>query len=747
MRTSLGRREFLKSSALAGGGMMIGFSWLAGCEPASEMTETALDQWFDINAYLSISTSGAVTIKAPNPEFGQNVMTSMPMIVAEELDIDWQQVLVEQAPFNKEAFDRQMTGGSQGIRRAWQGLRMAGAAARQMLTEAAAQSWQVPSAEISASHGMLHHEGSGRSATYGQMAEAASSIAVPAEVQLKEVSAFEIVGTSHKNVEGPKIVSGKELFAGDIKRDGMLIAMITHAPAFGMTLKSVDDAAARAMPGIRDIFAIKTLQDDYVRNGFDGNAFPELVAVVGDTTWQVMNAKKALQIEWQAFDDHTLPWSAGGNAQDRLVPAGLESTAAHSAQMAEMAAGPGTLLRRDGDPEAAFARAATVIERTYTAPFLVHNPMEPICCFAHVTADRAELAGPVQAPETIEQTLSARLGMPIENIDIRMTRMGGGFGRRAYSHYMVEAALISQRVNAPVKLIYTREDDMTYGIYRPSYRATYRAALDADGQMIAYHVKAGGIPDSPLGRSANRFPAGAVDNYLAENWSVESNITTGAFRAPGSNFLAGVEQSFLDEVAEAAGKDPIEFRLELLHRARNNPVGDNNDYEADRYAGVLELVRDKSSWGQEQANVHRGVSAYFCHNTYVAQVLDVVLEEGRPVVQKVSCAIDCGVVINPDAAANMAEGAIVDGIGNALFGEQTFKDGVPERNNFHQYRMIRMSEAPKAIDVFFVQNEIDPTGMGEPPFPPIFGAVANALYRATGKRYYDQPFLADRRST
>jgi len=274
------------------------------------------------------------------------------------------------------------------------------------------------------------------------------------------------------------------------------------------------------------------------------------------------------------------------------------------------------------------------------------------------------------------------------------------------------------------------------------YQATYRAALDAEGNLTAFHVKAGGIPESPL--YANRFPAGAVDNYLAEEWTVNSNITVGSFRAPRSNFMAGVEQSFLDELAEAANKDPIQFRLELLDRAMKDPVGENNDYDADRYAGVLELVREKSNWDQhQQPEVHRGVAAYFCHNTYVAQVLDIVMKNGRPTIPKVSCAIDCGIVVNPDAAANMAEGAVVDGIGNALFGTMSFKDGVPEKNNFHTYRMIRMSESPAEIDVHFVQNEIDPTGMGEPAFPPVFGALANALYRATGTRHCHQPFMGE----
>jgi CO/xanthine dehydrogenase Mo-binding subunit len=294
-------------------------------------------------------------------------------------------------------------------------------------------------------------------------------------------------------------------------------------------------------------------------------------------------------------------------------------------------------------------------------------------------------------------------------------------------------------VNAPVKLIYTREDDMTSGIYRPAYRVSYRAALDASNNLVAFHVKGGGIPESPL--YANRFPAGAVDNYLAEEWTINSNITIGSFRAPRSNFIAGAEQSFLDEVAEAAGKDAIQFRLDLLRRAQTNPVGENNEYEADRYAGVLELVREKSGW-RDSSSGPRGVSAYFCHNTYAAQVVDVTIENGKPSIPRVCCAIDCGIVVNPDAARNLCEGAIVDGIGNALFGAMTFKDGVPEKTNFDKYRLIRHSEAPKAIDVHFVQNELDPTGMGEPAFPPVFGALANALYKATGKRYYDQPFMA-----
>lgn len=725
--------------------MMLGFSWLTSCRPTVDEDVLAMpEEWFEINAYLKIGDNGVVTILSPNPEFGQNVKTSMPMIIAEELDVDWKKVIVEQANFNAERYTatNQFSGGSAGIRRGWKGLRMAGAAARQMLREAAAQAWEAPLEEITTEAGVLYYEAGGKSAGYGEMASAAAQIPVPEEVQLKDLKDFKIIGTSRKNVDGKKIVTGKPMFGMDKKQEGMLVAMVVHPPAFGMKLKSVDTAAAKAMPGIRDVFTIKTLEDDYERAGFDTNAFPELVVVAGESTWEVMNAKKALRVEWEPFSEHTIVVKGwGGRKQTIEVPSGLESTTAHREAMTKMAAKPAAASRKDGDPKAAFKNAAQVIERTYTAPFLAHNCMEPMNFFAHVQGDKVELAGPIQGPSVIEQTVSDRLGIPIENIEIELTRMGGGFGRRAYGHYILEAALISQKMNAPIKLMYTREDDMTFGIYRPSYYATYRAALDENGNMTAFHVKGGGVPESPV--FANRFPAGAVDNYLAEEWSIDSNITIGAFRAPRSNFIAGAEQSFLDEVAEAAGKDPIEFRLELLKRAKNNPVGERNDYDAERYAGVLELVREKSGWGQDQGEVYRGVSAYFCHASYVAHVLDLVMENGKPRVEKVCCAIDCGIVVNPDAAANMAEGAITDGVGNAFFGALTFKDGVPEKKNFDSYRMIRMSEAPREIDVHFVQNDIDPTGMGEPPFPPIFGALANALYKATDKRSYHQPFLGD----
>ena len=740
LKTSIGRRSFLKTSALGAGGLMISFSWLASCQTSVEKGLAMPDEWFELNGFLKIGENGLVTIMSPNPEIGQNVKTSMPMIVAEELDVDWNNVIVEQAPLNTDIFTRQLAGGSQSIRQSWTSLRMAGATGRTMLKEAAAKAWQVPVDEVTTDAGTLYHKASGKSAGYGEMASAAVGIPVPKEVELKDIDEFKIIGTARNNVDGLKIATGKPLYGLDYHQDGMLIAMISHPPAFGLKLKSVDDSSAKGMPGIKDVFVIKTFEDDYAKQWCDVSAFPELVVVVGNTTWEVMNAKKALKIKWEPFEAHS-ETVAGfrGDSSENEIPKGLESTSEHTEIMAEMSAKPGKVVRKDGNPEQAFKNAAKVIERSYSAPFLAHNTMEPMNFFANVTDDKAELAGPVQTPEYMEKSVSARIGLPLDKIDIQMTRMGGGFGRRLYGHFLVEAAVISQKMKSPILLVYSRDDDMTFGTYRPAYHAYYRAALDENNNLIGFHVRAGGIPESPL--FANRFPAGTVENYLAEEWSHNSNITVGAFRAPASNFMAGVEQSFLDEVAEAAGKDPIEFRLELFERAKTNPIGNRNDYDANRYAGVLELVKEKSKWNETQSGTSRGVSAYYCHNSYVAQVVDMVMKDGMPIVEKVHCAVDCGIVVNTIGATNMIEGATVDGIGHAMYSGMTFNNGRPDQSNFDKYRLIRHNEAPKAIDVHFVKNDIDPTGLGEPPFPPVIGALANALYKATGRRYYHQPFF------
>ena len=505
----------------------------------------------------------------------------------------------------------------------------------------------------------------------------------------------------------------------DYEEEGMLYAMIQHPPAFGSELKSFNANEIKQLPGIVDAFKMET--DFFKESRFLSKAFLKnsMIAIVGNSTWEVMKAKKALKAEWTTV-------SSGESSED------------HERKLSALLESKGEADRNDGDVDKAFAEAEKIIERTYSAPFLAHNTMSPMNFFADVTKDTARFVGPIQTPEISARELSKALNIPLENITVDMTRMGGGFGRRLYGGWLFESAVISKQVGKPIKLLYSREDDMAKGTYRPAYKVKYKAALDADNNMTAFSIKGAGVHGGPVW--ANRFPAGSVDNYRAENGSIESNISTGAWRAPKSNFIASAEQSFLDEVAEAAGKDPIAFRLELFDKAKSNPIGEDNDYDADRYAGVLKLVKEKCGWDSKRTGIHRGVAAYYCHNSYVAQVVDMVFQDKNPVIKKVWCAVDCGIVVNPTGAENQIEGGVVDGIGHAMFSGLTFQDGVPQQSNFHQYQMIRHNDAPLEIETYFVHNGIDPTGLGEPGLPPIMGALANALYKVTGKRFYNQPF-------
>ena len=699
---------------------MIGFSWLSGCVSTTEPVIPIPKAWFEINGYIKIADTGLVTIFSPNPEIGQNVKTSMPLIVAEELDVGWEQVQVEQAALNTDIFQRQLAGGSQSIRQGWNGLRMAGATARKLLLDAAAQTWSVDVSELTVDKGIISHKSSDRKIGYGAVASLAATLTVPENVELKEIKDFSLIGSRVKNVDSAKIVTGKPLFGIDYHREGMLIAMIIHPPAFGLKLKTYDATLAKSMSGIKDVFTINTAPPE--RQWSDTNAFPDLVAIVGESTWQVLKAKKSIEVEWE-----TVTAAESTSDYEKSI---LEAIDHQS----------GEIARVDGYPDQAFAGADVILERSYTAPFLAHNTMEPMNFFADVTDTHADLVGPIQTPEFLEKSLSSLIGLPLEQINIDMTRMGGGFGRRLYGHFGLEAAVISQKVQAPIKLMYTREDDMTQGTYRPPYRIKYRAALDQDKNLVGFEAKGVGVGSSPL--FANRYPAGAVPNYRIENLGIESNISTGAWRAPSSNFTAAAEQSFLDEIAELAGKDPVDFRLDLFEKATTQPIGENNDYDVERYVGVINLVKEKANWGADMPGVYRGMAAYFCHQSYVAQIVDLVKVEGTIKIKKVWCAVDCGIVVNLEGALNQIEGGIVDGLGHAMYSAMTFKEGSPNQQNFHNYRLMRHMEAPEAIETFFVESDIAPTGLGEPTLPPVMGALANALYQATGKRYYDQPYMA-----
>lgn len=681
---------------------MLGFSWFgAEAETPVIISNTPLAGNMGFNSYLSISTDGLVTIMSPNPELGQNIMTSFPMIVAEELDADWKKVKVLQAPLDK-AFDRQLTGGSGAVPHSWKRLRTAGATARAMLIEAAAKRWAVAGEECTASNGFVIHSKSGKQFSFGELAEQAAGLPVPKDVKLKDRKDFKLIGTAVKNVANKNIATGKPLFGMDFYREGMLFAMIQRPESFGTKIKSVDSAAAKAMPGITDVVVFKNN-----------------VAVVGKSTWEVNKARKLLKIEYE---------------KDGTV----ESTADHNKLFTSLLdTGTASVKRKNGDVEAAFKTAAKIVKGEYQCPFLSHAPLEPMNFFAHVRPDGVELVGPTQTPGSARTATSKLLNIPEDKITLDITRLGGGFGRRLKFDYVVEAAELSSLIKAPVKVIWTREDDMTGGSYRPAVRYRFEAALDASGNMIGYKCRGVGINAGNPVREDN-FPSGAVENLLIDTIDHKSAITTGAWRAPITNFLGFAEQAFLDEVAEAAGKDPVQFRLELLDKARKSPTGPVK-YNIDRMETVIKMAAEKSGWGKKPG-VSQGFSVYFSHQSYVAQVCDVAMKAGKPVVKKIYAVSDCGEVINLSGARQQVMGGIVDGLGHAMYGKVTFKNGVAEQKNFNTYRLIRMKEIPE-IDTYFVDNGIDPTGLGEPALPPTGGAVANAIYKATGKRLRNQPFI------
>lgn len=700
------RRNFLKNLALTGGGLMLGFKWdSAQAEMPLIMDASDPKAFPAFNSYLSIGTDGAVHIFSPNPELGQNIMTSFAQIVAEELDADWTKVKVSQAPLDTAKFDRQLTGGSGAIPHSWMRLRKAGASARWLLLHAAARQWGVPAEECTADEGFIIHKPSGKKLAFGNLANAAAEIALPADVPLKDRKYFKLIGKPIRNVKNKDIVTGKPIYGLDVYREDMVYAMVHRPPAFGTKIKNVNSTEAKASPGIVDVVQ-----------------FGNNVAVIGNSTWQVVKAKKLIEVTYEQDGD-------------------IQSSADHEALFAKGMGDPKpNVVRKDGDVDKAFAQAAKVVRAEFQCPFLPHNPLEPMNFFAHVNGDKVELVGPTQTPQAARQAVSRLLNIPQENISVEITRLGGGFGRRLKFDYVLEAAELSSILKKPVKVIWSREDDMMGGSYRPAVRYRFEAALDADGNMIGYKLKGVGINAGNPTRPDN-FPSGAVDNLLIESIDHKSPITTGAWRAPITNFLAFAEQSFLDEVAEAAGKDPVQFRLELLDKARRQLVG-KKSYDIDRMEKVIRTVAEKAGWGQKKPGIFQGFSVYFSHASYVAQVCEVAMKDGKPTVKKIYAISDCGEVINSSGALQQVMGAIVDGYGHAMFGKLSFDAGKPMQNNFNNYRLIRMKEIPE-IDASFVENGKDPTGLGEPALPPTGGAVANALYKAVGKRIRRQPFMED----
>ncbi len=697
------RRSFIRTSSLASGGLLIGFNLFTACKDAIKPPKdlSKLD-YKDFNAFIKIAETGEVTIFSPNPEIGQGVKTAMPMLIAEELDVAWKNVYVEQGILDTKNYTRQLAGGSQSIRHGWEPLRQTGATARQMLINAAAAKWGVDASECTTNEGVITNA-NGDTLGYGDVAKEAALLEVPENVTLKKVSDFKIIGTDTYNVDLDKIVTGKPLYGMDYKAEGMVYAAIIHPPAFGQKLVSFDAAEAKAVTGVEDVLKYK-----------------DNIVVIGKDTWTVFKAKKLIKAEWASDKD-------------------LESTEDHDKILTDILDGNKFDTRRsDGNIKKAFANADMVLERTYESPFLPHNCMEPMNFYANVTDDKIHLVGPIQTPEGTAKHVAHLLERNEEEVHLEMTRMGGGFGRRLFGTFVVEAAEISNMIKKPVKLVYSREDDMTAGIYRPAIKYRIKASVK-EGKVTGYHLKEACINDNMYGLIPNFFPAGAVENYQVDTANYKSAITTGAWRAPYANFLSFSEQSFFDELAELMEVDPVQLRLDLLQNVKGT-TDERIEYSPKRMEKVIKTAVEKSGWGTKQQDTYQGFVAYYCHNTHVAQVADIVVKNNEPVVKKITCVVDCGIVVNPLGALNQIEGGIVDGVGHAMYGNFSFKDGVPSDSNFNSYRLIRMNEVPE-IGTHIIESELAPTGLGEPTLPPVGGAIANALKALTGKRIYKQPFI------
>jgi isoquinoline 1-oxidoreductase beta subunit len=701
-QTTFSRRNFMKTSALAGGGILIGFNFFSSCKEAvAPPVDISKLNFQDFNAFIKIAENGYVTIFSPNPEIGQGVKTSMPMIIAEELDVPWNYVTVEQADLDTENFTRQVAGGSQSIRQGWDALRQTGATAKLMLMTAAAHKWGVDVSTCEASNGIITNT-KGEKLTYGDVVNEAAALEVPENVSLKSPKDYTIIGTDAINVDMDKIIRGVPLFGLDYKVDGMKYVCVCRPPAFGQKVKSFDGTAAKLVNGVTEVIQ-----------------FGDKIAVLADNTWAAMKGKRAVKVEW-------------------VTDSKPENTALHNEALFEVLEGKGLETRReDGNIKKAFAEADKIIERTYEAPFLPHNCMEPMNFYANVTEEKIHLVGPIQTPERTAQYVAKLLNRSTDDIHLEMTRMGGGFGRRLYGDFVVEAAEISNITKQPVKVIYSREDDMTAGTYRPASKYRIKAAIK-DGNITGYHLIEAAVNGNMWNAIASYFPAGAIDNYKVETGNFRSNISTGAWRAPYTNFLAFAEQSFFDELALTLEKDPIQLRLDLLKK-----VPDQNDpekYSSKRMTQVIKLAAEKSNWGKTDSNTYQGFACYFSHNTHVAEVVDITMSNGMPQLEKVTVAVDCGIVVNPTGAKNQIEGGVLDGIGHAMFGDFSFENGTPQDSNFNTYQLIRMKDTP-IVETHFIDSDIAPTGLGEPGLPPAGGALANAIKAATGQRILRQPFV------
>ena len=708
----VGRREFLRVSAVAGGGMLLAL--YAGPLRARAVAAEPSTGDFVPSAWVRITRDGAVTIMAQNPEIGQGVKTMLPMIIADELDVAWKRVTVEQAGLDPEHYRNQYAGGSTATPSHWMPMRRVGAAARTMLVAAAARTWSVPAAECETASGVVWHRASGKRLTYGELVDRAATSAPPdlERVELKDRKDFKIIGTRVPGVDNHAIVTGKPLYGIDVTRPGMLYAVFEKCSVFGGKVAGANLDEIKAQPGVKRAFVV---DGGPMLGGLLGG-----VAIVADSWWAAQSARSRLKVTWT--EGPTAGQSSGGYARQAAV-------------LARQA--PQRTLHRDGDVDAGLGRAATVVEAEYFYPFIAHATLEPQNCTAHYRNGQLEIWAPTQTPASGRALVSRTLGLAESGITIHLTRSGGGFGRRLNNDYMVECAWIAREIGVPVKLLWTREDDIQHDFYRPAGFHYLRGGVDASGKLIAWrdHFISFGegersAPSADI--AADEFPAGFVPNFSLDVSLMPLGVPTGALRAPRSNGLAFVFQSFIDELAHAAGRYAVQFRRDLLAGA-----GAGRAMDPGRMRGVLDLAAEKAQWGRRTLprGTGMGVAFHFSHRGYFAEVVQAtVSRKGEVRVDHVWIAGDVGSqIINRSNAESQAQGAAIDGISQALGQEITIERGRTVQSNFHDFVLLRMPQAPP-VEVYFAETEFPPTGLGEPALPPVIPALCNAIFAATGKR-------------